>query len=293
MISLSTLRRQLEGTPQVEEKFRAEGEFAITAAQFAGIADQFEVSATEAKALVAAVGSGTALFRAIPRAQGSTLPLLVTAMAYGGGEGVELRAADLTPLEGKVSAYRIGPGGYVVASLGKASVEIPMVVSDELRNDLISARDDGQTPPQYTETVGVPPLEIESPFDGNIIPTMKGVPQRDLPPHSDEVPRRTDLEVVAVLEASRQYGSPRLRVKCLEDGSVIEGLIATQPIVRCLTGQHEGEVVVTDAVVGQRFQILEVEERRRRDGELVKGEDGKVQKVVVVRNTTVKREFTL
>ena len=293
MISLSTLRRQLEGTPQVEEKFRAEGEFAITAAQFAGIADQFEVSATEAKALVAAVGSGTALFRAIPRAQGSTLPLLVTAMAYAGAEGVELRAADLTPLEGKVSAYRIGPGGYVVASLGKASVEIPMVVSDELRNDLISARDDGQTPPQYTETVGVPPLEIESPFDGNIIPTMKGVPQRDLPPHSDEVPRRTDLEVVAVLEASRQYGSPRLRVKCLEDGSVIEGLIATQPIVRCLTGQYEGEVELTSAVVGQRFEILEVVERRRRDGELVKGEDGKVQKVVVVRNTTVKREFTL
>ena len=98
---------------------------------------------------------------------------------------------------------------------------------------------------------------------------------------------------MAVLEPSRQYNSPRLRVKCLEDGAVIEGLIATQPIARCITGQYEGEVKVTDSVVGQKFQILDVEERRRRDGELVKGDDGKAQKVVIVSNTTLKREFTL
>jgi hypothetical protein len=293
MISLTTLRRQLEGTSQVEEKFRAEGGFSITAAQFTAIAGQFDVAASEAKALEAAIGSDTAIFRAIPRGEGSTLPLLVTAMAYAGNDAVELRGADLTPLQGTITASRIGPGGYVIATLGKASVEIPTVVSDDLRNALISTRDDGRTAPQYEETEGAPALEVPSPFDGEPIPTMKEVPQRDLPPHAEEVPHRSDLEVVAVLELSRQYKSPRLRVKCLADGTVIEGLIATQPIVRCLTGQYEGEVVLTDAVVGQRFQILEVEDRRRRDGELVKGEDGKVQKVVVVRNTTVKREFSL
>lgn len=292
MISLSVLRRELEGTAQVADKFKLEGEFIISAGTFAGIAGSFDCE-KEAKELAAAIGNDTALFKVIQRSSESTLPVMVSAMAYGGPDGVELRSADLAPLEGTVTASRIGPGGYVVASFGKASVQIPMRVSDDLRNGLIAAREDGQTPPNYEEVKGAPALEVPSPHDGEMIPTMKEVPQRDLPPHADEVPRLTDLEVMAVLEPSRQYHSPRLRVKCLEDSTVIEGLIATQPIARCITGQYEGEVTVTETVIGQKFQILDVEERRRRDGQLVKGDDGKVQKVVLVRNTTVKREFTL
>lgn len=293
IIPLPTLRRELEGTSQVADKFKAEGEFEISAGTFAEIGSEFDVPAVASKALAAAIGADTALFRAIPRSQESELPIVVTAMAYAGDNGVELRGADLTPISGEVKAYRLGPGGYVIATVGKAEVQFPIAVDEQFRLDLIALRQDGQEPPRYEEETGTPPLVIDSPFSGEPINTIRLVPQRDLPPHADEVPRLTDLEVLAVLEPSRQYKSPRLRVKVLEDGTVIEGLIATQPIARAITKQYEGEVVMTDAVVGQRFQILDVEERRRRDGELVKGEDGTVQKVVIVRNTTVERKFSL
>ncbi len=290
MLSLSILRRELEGTAQVADKFKSDGEFVITTGTFAGIAASFDCE-DEANALASAVGNDVALFKVIQRSSESELPVVASAMAYAGSDSVELRAADLAPLEAKVVASRIGPGGYVNAAFGKVTVQIPMRVSDDLRNSLIAVREDGQNPPTFEEVKGAPALEIESPHDGEKIPTLKAVPQRDLPPHAEEVPHNTDLEVVAVLEPSRQYNSPRLRVKTA--AGEIEGLIATQPIARCITGQYEGEVTVTESVVGQRFQILDVEERRRRDGQLVKGDDGKVQKVVIVRNTTKKREFSL
>jgi hypothetical protein len=145
----------------------------------------------------------------------------------------------------------------------------------------------------FEEAAGLPPLEVPSSLDNQLIPAIRSIPQRDIPPHSDDVPRLVDLEVMEVLDPSRQYKSPRLTVKNLEDGTVIVGLIATQPIVRCITGQYEGEVELTNAVVGQRFQIVEVEERTRRDGEKVKNEDGTVQKTVIVRNTTKSIEFSL
>lgn len=292
MLSLNILRRELEGTTQVAEKFKSQGEFAIDLNTFAGISDVFTCETADVLALVDELGGDTVLFRVVPRANGSSMPIVVTAMAYGSANGVELRAADLAPIEGKVTASRIGPGGYVVAAIGKASVQIPMVVSDELRDALISLRNDGKEAPMFSETKGQPSLEIESPFDGQKISTVKEVPQRDLPPHADIVPRNSDLTVMAVLEPSRKYGSPRLRVKT-EAGEIIEGLIASQTIVRCISGQYEGSVELDESVVGQKFQIVDVEDRRRRDGELVKGEDGKVQKTVIVRNTTVKREFSL
>ena len=292
MLSLSTLRRELEGTTQVAEKFKSDGEFTIDLETFAGISDVFSCDTSDVLALVDELGGDTALFRVVARDHGSSMPIVVTAMAYASGNEVELRAADLKPIEGKVTASRIGPGGYVVAKIGKASVQIPMVVSDDLRDALISLRNDGIEAPQFSETKGLPPLVIGSPFDDQPIRTVKEVPQRDLPPHADIVPQNSDLTVMAVLEPSRKYGSPRLRVKT-EAGEIIEGLIATQPIVRCISGQYEGAVDLDESVVGQKFQIVDVEDRRRRDGELVKGEDGKVQKTVIVRNTTTKREFKL
>ena len=291
MLSLSILRRELEGTAQVADKFKSDGEFVITTGTFAGIAASFDCE-DEANALASAVGNDVALFKVIERSSESDLPVVVSAMAYAGKGSVELRAADLAPLEAKVVSSRIGPGGYVNAAFGKATVQIPMRVSEELRMALIACREDGMEPVVFEEAKGEPAFSITSPHDDREeIPTMKAVSQRDLPPHAEEVPHNIDLEVVAVLEPSRQYNSPRLRVKTA--AGEIEGLIATQPIARCITGQYEGEVTVTDSVVGQKFQILDVEERRRRDGQLVKGDDGKVQKVVIVRNTTTKREFSL
>ena len=200
--------------------------------------------------------------------------------------------ADLSVVPSTITKSRIGPGGYVVASIGKATVQVPLMIHDELRNDLIVNRDDGQENPEYVEMDGAPPLEIESPLSGDMVATVAYAPQRDIPPHSDDIPKNVDLEVLEVLKPSRQYKSPRLKV-ATPDGNIIVGLIATQPIVRALTGQYEGSVELTDAVVGQKVEILGVEDRVRRDGEPVKNKDGTVQKNVIVRNSTKKLDFEL
>jgi hypothetical protein len=293
MLSFIEVRRQLETAAPILTKFKNEGEFSITAGEFAAkIAKALEVE-KEAAALATAIGSDAVLLRVRPRASGSTVPSLVTPSVFVNWEGPVVLGADLAPLPGEITKHRIGPGGYAVVAIGKVEVIVPIAISDELRNDLIVARDDGQEPAMFEEAAGLPPLEVPSSLDNQLIPAIRSVPQRDIPPHSDDVPRLVDLEVLKVLEPSRQYKSPRLSVKNLEDGTVIVGLIATQPIARCITGQFEGEVELTEAVVGQRFQIVEVEERTRRDGEKVTNEDGTVQKTVIVRNTTKSIEFSL
>jgi hypothetical protein len=292
MLSFIEVRRQLETAAPILSKFKSEGEFSITAGEFASkIAKALEVE-KEAAALAAAIGSDAVLLRVRPRSSGSTVPSLVTPSVFANGKGPVVLGADLAPIPVEIKKYRIGPGGYAVVAAGKVEAIIPIAISDELRNDLIVARDDGQEPVMFEEASGLPPLEVPSSLDNQLIPAIRSVPQRDIPPHSDDVPRLVDLEVLEVLEPSRQYKSPRLSVKNHEDGSVIVGLIATQPIVRCITGQYEGDVELTDAVIGQRFQIVEVEERTRRDGEKVKNEDGTVQKTVIVRNTTKSIEFS-
>ena len=291
MFNISSLRRQLEVSRPVMDRFAKEGEFTITAGVFANsIAEAFGVKA-EASALAKSIGEETTLFRARERSGGGSLPVLVGPSAFATESGVVIVTPDLVKLEAKISKHRIGPGGYVVAAFGKTTVSIPLVISDELRNDLISARDDDQEVKNFVEQDGEPELIINSPFDGEIIPTVKAIPQRDIPPHSADIPMNVDLEVVELLEPSRQYKSPRLAV-ATPSGGMIVGLIATQPIIRALTGQYEGSVELTPEVVGQKFQILGVEDRKRRDGELVKNEDGTVQKTVTVRNSTVEVEFS-
>ena len=298
MLSLSSLRRELEGTSQVTEKFTKDGEFVISAGTFAGIASNFDCE-KEASDLASAIGKDTTLFKVISRSEESNVPVVVTAMAYSdfSNHRLELRTANLETLEGlEVSAYRIGPGGYVVVKAGKTDVQIPIVVSEELRDALIMIREDGKETPVFEETKGDFKFSIPSPYrQKDIIPVLKSVPQRDLPPYADEVPMKVDLEVVDLLDPSRNYNSPRLRVAYENDGRLIfiEGLIATQPIVRALTGVYEGEVQLDSDVIGKKFQILEVQDRRRRNGDLVKNPDGKVQKTVLVANTSRKREFAL
>ena len=296
MLSLSTLRRELGETTQVVEKFKSDGEFTITAEKFAAIASSFDCE-KEALELASAIGPDIALFKVISRNEESEIPVVVSAMVYSSsnGESLEFRSADLVSFDqGEISKSKLGPSGYVEVTYGKTKVQFPTVVSTDLRDALNMVRADGGEQVVFEVENGSPKLTMISPFDKTLsIPTLKQVPQRDLPPHADVVPMNTDLEVVAVLEKSRTYNSPRLRVRCANDNSTIEGLIATQPIVRCLTGQYEGNVELTEEVVGKKFQILEVQDRRRRDGELVKNDDGTVQKQVVVANTSRKREFAL
>jgi hypothetical protein len=292
MISFQTLRGQMEAADAVLLKYKQEGEFSLTAGDFASkVAPSLGLD-KEAAALAKAIGSDTAVFKFRARTNGSSLvPIAVTPGVFMNGTGPVAVSADLARIDGvEFLQHRLGPGGYVVAKIGNVEVQLPLVVSDELRDDLIAARNDGQEPPQYEETAGAPPVEIESPFKAEtMIPTMKPVPQRDLPPWSAEVPHLTDLEIVEILEPSRQYKSPRVTVR-LENGSTIVGLICSQPIVRAVMN---GEGELTEAAVGQKFQILDVEERRRRDGELVKGENGEVQRTVLVRLTTKPLSFEL
>ena len=292
MMNLNDLRRELETSEPVRLKFAKQSEFTITAGQFAAtVAQAFGVE-KEAKLLSDGMGAETPLFRVRPRRGDENLPSVVTSSAWAGDDAVEVLAADLSVVPATITKSRIGPGGYVIVSIGKATVQVPLMMSDELRGDLIALRNDGQEGPEFAEVEGHPVLELESPFSGDTISTVAFAPQRDIPPHSDDIPKNVDLEVLEVLKPSRQYKSPRLKV-ATPDGNIIVGLIATQPIARALTGQYEGAVELTDAVVGQKVEILGVEDRVRRDGEKVVNEDGTVQKSVIARNSTKKLEFEL
>ena len=293
MLSFPEVALQLATSKPILEKFKAEGEFKLTVGDFTSkVAPAFGVKA-EATALAKVVDKNAAAFRFIPRRNGSeVVPVAVGFTVFEGADGPVVTTADLQPVEAEFLKHRLGPGGYAIVKIGGVEAKVNIICSDELRNELIVVREDGQTF-ELVESDGVPSVVIESPLEaGNDIPTMKPMPQRDLPPWADEVPMNVDLEVVEVLEPSRQYKSPRITVTTAA-GDRIVGLIATQPIARSITGIREGEVVLTEEVIGQKFQIIDVEERFRADGKPVKGENGEVQKTVIVRNTTKKLEFSL
>jgi hypothetical protein len=293
MFSFSTIRKELEVSDPVLVKFKEVGEFSITAAEFAEkVAPAYGCQA-EAAQLLKVIGASAPVFRFKARQQGSEVPVCLAPSAFYLPEGESGRVAivdlDLAVIPSKITKHRIGPRGYVVAKVGTAEIEFPLAISDEFRADLISARNDEIEVPDFTEAEGEPPLKIASFFEEGLeLATVKAIPQRDLPPWAEEVPHLSDLEVVEILEPSRQFGSPRISVR-LENGSQIVGLIATAPIVRALCPDGE----LTKAAIGQLFQIVAVEERRRRDGEVVTNENGTVQKTVIVRNTTKKISFSL
>lgn len=291
MIDLSSLRRQIADSPATADQFAKVGDFAINLDWVKKNAAMLTGDLSEISLLIKALGGDADLFKVIARTEGSSIPAVVSVMAYAGKNSVELRGPTMAAIDCEIEASKIGPAGYVIADIGGAKVKVQMRVSNELRNALVAAREDGVKIENYAEVSGAPALTVTSPFDGEQIPTMGQVPQRDLPAYADIIPHLTDLEVLEILEPSRSYGTPRLSVRT-PDGTVIDGLIATQPIVRCLTGVYEGEAQITNEVIGRTFQIVEVEDRRRRDGELVKNESGTTQKNVVVRNTTVKRDFS-
>ena len=119
---------------------------------------------------------------------------------------------------------------------------------------------------------------------GEVIPALRPVPQRDIPPHSEDVPQGVDLKVTAILQNTRGYNEPRIAVE-LPDGSTIIGLIATAPIRQAIGVRNGKGFTLTDASVGETFQILEVIEMKTRDGESILS-NGKAQRSVIVRRTT-------
>ena len=286
MLNFSAIRRPLEVSRPVMDRFASEGEFTISAGVFAkSIAKTFGVE-KEAAAVASVMGDDTVLFRVRKRGNQGAVPTIVGPSVFANSTAGS--AADLAKIDTKILKHRIGPGGYVLAAFGGETVSIPVVISDEFRSDDLSSDDEKDVLRRGNRRRTPDRCE---PVRRRNHSGIKAIPQRDIPPHSDDVPHLVDLIVVEILEPSRQYKSPRLTVST-PDGSVIVGLIATQPIVRALTGQYEGEVELTNDVVGQKFQILEVEDRLRRNGEKVVNKDGTVQKSVTVRNSTVEVEFS-
>jgi hypothetical protein len=289
MIAFNELCARLETEPFVVKKFQADGDFAITAGTFAAkIAAQLGFE-KEAAGLVKAMGADTELFRFRARREGSSLPIAIGPGVFATTDDdsavAAVFAADLTPVEATFVESRIGPGGYSVVKIGTVEARVNHNVSTEIRDALQACREEEITAPQYEPTPGAPAAVIASPYDKAQILTLRPVPQRDLPPWAEIVPMNVDLTVTEILASSRQYGSQRITVTT-PDGEVINGLIATAPIVKALTGSDKGDAPLTEAVLGQKFQILGVEERRRRDGEPVRSDNGTVQKQVLVRNST-------
>ena len=293
MISLVQLKNALVSNPAVLTKFRDEREFSITAGEFASkVAPAYSLD-KEAAALSKALGADTPLFRFRPLENGSdVVPVCVVPMVFADGDAAVIRGADLQPIEATFQSHKLGTRGHATVKIGSAVVEVPLSIDGEFRDDLINCLNDGIEVGEFEETAGAPPVKAASLFtQGDEVVVLRGVPQRDLPPWSDEVPRFVDLEVVAVLQPSRQYQSQRITVKP-DDGAPIVGLICTAPIIRAITGEEIGGEITT-AHIGQKFQILDVVDRRRRDGEVVKNEDGTVQKTVLASNTTAQVSFEL
>ena len=279
MKSFIELRQKLETASSVLEKFKQVGEFSISVSDFASkIAPAFGWEA-EAKELLKVMGPEAELFKFRKRDKGSSVvPVAICPSVFGGKDSAVLLDAGLEPIKCEFKKHQVGPGGLAEVSIGAKQFTVSMVCSEELRNSVLMARDDGQDC-NYSTVDGAPPLEVEDPNEvGSMISTLRAVPQRDLPPWADEIPHGEDLTVVEVLEPSRKYGSPRISVMT-SGGVKIRGMIASKPIVQCLAPGGE----LNDDVLGKTFQIVDVETRYRRDGEAVPSEGGGSQKQVIVR----------
>lgn len=285
-LSLRSARTAFETAPSVVSKVAADGDLLLTAGQLAKqpIPDQ-EVY----QAIAAALGDETPIFRFFPRTDGSSIPLSRSLAVFA--SGVEDDAVpmvyglDYTPIGSTFIRSKVGPGGYAVVRIGGRSgpeVEVEIPMAKDLV-DGIRALDEGVMA-EFEEVKGAPPTTATLPT-GEILPTLRPVPQRDIPPHSEDVPQGVDLKVTAILPNTRGYDEPRIAVE-LPDGSSIVGLIATSPIRQAIGVRNGKGFVLTEASVGETFQILEVVEMRNRQGEPVLSESGKPQRSVIVRRTT-------
>ena len=291
-LSLRSSRVHFETDPAVVEAVKANGELEITAGQMA----QQDLPEKEIyAALATALGTDTPIFRFRPRTDGSSFPIStsLTVFAQTDSSGVitpKVFDLNLSPIETTFLRSKVGPGGYAIVKIGKAEVEVEIPVSSDLMGE-VRAADEGAEP-VFEEAKGEPALEALG------VHTLRAVPQREIPPHSNDVPVGVDLEVVELLAPTRDYGEPRLKVARRDTGEMIVGLIATSPI-RAAIGVRNGQGFKLDnTALGQTFQVLEVATKKDRQGEpipvldrnkkAVLDDDGnaRFQQTVIVRRTT-------
>lgn len=283
LLNLRAARSAFETAPSVIAKVHADGEFSITAAT---MANQNVPEKAVYEALADALGPETVIFRFRPRPDGGTTPLsgslAVFASSLNGDAEPKVYTPNLEPINATFLTSKIGPGGSSVVQIGKVQVEVEIATAYELLDE-VRAADDGKEP-VFESVKGAPPLTL------NGVPTLRVIPQREIPPHSRDVPLMADLEVIEILSPTRAYDEPRLKVRT-SDGTVINGLIATSPIRSAIGTRGDNGFTIDETAIGEKFQILEVIEIKDKKGNPVPvGGDGpnkdQSQKTVVIRRTT-------
>ena len=295
-LSLRSARTSFETSEAVAKSVADNGELVLTVGQ---MAKQNLPEKPIYQALAKAVGNDTALFRFRPRTQEeSAFPISTTWSVFAEseekGSKVHVYGLDLSPIPGvEFVEYKLGPGGFAKVMIGSADLEVEIPTSSGLMGELRSL-DEGEEI-VFPVQGGQPTVLVEIGQDA--IPALRAVPQRDVPPHSTDIPHKVDLEVTAILPVTRQYGEPRLEVVRKDTGEKIIGLIATGPIRQAI-GKRENMFAMDEAVIGESFQILEVATKKDRDGKPVPvfdrnkkpavDEEGnpRFQQSVIVRRTT-------
>lgn len=263
-LSLRSARTSFETAGSVVSAVNENGFLIITAGQMAkqNLPDQATY-----KEIAKALGEDAPLFRFRPRTDGSKFPSSTTLAVFSDsadGHGKpRVYNVNLEPVEATFVRYKLGYGGFAIVKIGKAEVEVEIPVPTELK-DAIRALDEGDNP-IFDEIEGEPPfVALINEYTESQV--LRPVPQRDIPPHAQEVPLLTDLEVTKILPDSRAYNTPRIEVVRKDTGEVISGLIATAPICRAI-GVRDGESFkLEESSIGKSFQILELVVNKDRDG---------------------------
>lgn len=288
--------------PAVISKVAENDEFSISAGV---MADQDIPEKAQYKKLADAIGHETPLFRFKPSKQGSEIPLAQGPSVFVDSSGQPvILTPGMTTIDAKFESHRLGVRGYALAKVGTVTIEVDIRVADELVKEIRDQKacaPKGENPTFHFEMTKGAPTAMGMVGDVETR-AIRLVPQREIPPHSDDVPLKTELKVVDVLpDPTRNYGEPRLLVANTATGEVINGLIATAPIRDCIgTRNSDGAYEITDAAVGTTFEILECYTKKTKDGKEIQILDDKknpvldldgnprFQQKVIVRRTNVK-----
>jgi hypothetical protein len=242
----------------VIEAVAAEGVLVITAGK---MAEQTLPDKPLYQKLAKAIGADTPLFRFTPSKGESAVPYSSSITVFLNQDNTPVvMTPGLFQVDGQFISYKLGIQGYALYEVAGIALEIDIAVDSELPAEIRrqkEAADVGEEPTfPFSMEQGVPTPTTKI---GDVeVRAIRSVPQREIPPHSEDVPLNEELKVTEILASpTREYGEPRLNVVVTKTGEVINGLIATAPI-RQEIGENDGEgYKLTEKSVGAAFEILE------------------------------------
>lgn len=298
VLNLREAAQDFAKDPAVIDAVKSNGELTITAGK---MAEQSLPEQAQYKKLATAIGAETPLFRFVESKKDSEIPLAQGPSVFADLDGNPIiLTPGLNEVEAEFQSYKLGVGGYALAKVGSIVVEVEIRVADEMIKEIRlqkASADEGEEPTfKFEMQKGIPTAKT---MIGDVeTQAIRMVPQREIPPHSDDIPLKTEFKVTELLkEPTRQYGEPRLAVVNVSTGEVINGLIATAPI-REIIGVKDGESYkLTPDSVGACFEVIEhrvINDKEGnpvpvldRNGEKAKDSEGnpRYQKTVIVRRT--------